>query len=37
MKQFEDEFYTDEELKVWSKEDWDANRTQLPIDVLKVE
>jgi arylsulfatase A-like enzyme len=36
MEQFEDEFYTAEDLKVWSKEEWDINRTRLPIDVLKA-
>jgi hypothetical protein len=35
MEEVEDEFYTAEDLAVKSKEEWDANRSFLPIDVLK--
>lgn len=36
MDQFEDEFYTSEDLRVLTKAEWDNNRTSLPIEVLKA-
>jgi hypothetical protein len=36
MEDFEDEFYTHEDLKVWSKEQWDQNYKKLPIEVLRA-
>jgi len=35
MAEVEDDFYTAEELEMWTREEWDANRELLPIQVLK--
>lgn len=38
MKQYDDRFYTSEDLEqVMSDEEWDLNRSQLPVDLLKSE
>lgn len=37
MEVVNDEFYTAEDMKVWSKTEWDANRDFLPIEVLNPE
>lgn len=34
MERFEDEFYTSEDLRVLTKEEWDQNYTRLPLEVL---
>jgi len=36
MAEFEDAFYTHEDLGVWSKEEWDRNYEKLPIEVLRT-